>query len=150
MAVWTDVAAPNGFCNGYSAVGGIVDSLPQGYEATPETITEETPEETYDVSKGSVKDRNINLKVVVTQGSKTSNVEATKKWSYGIVKLDNTHYSENGAAVNTGAYTLAGDLARYAKVDSKGYLTPIKGNWEDLIGRNETTGQVDGVVTCYK
>lgn len=127
-----------------------IDSLPQGYEATPEAITEETPEETYDVSKGSVKDRNINLKVVVTQGSKTSNVEATKKWSYGIVKLDNTHYSENGAAVNTGAYTLAGDLARYAKVDSKGYLTPIKGNWEDLIGRNETTGQVDGVVTCYK
>ena len=127
-----------------------IDELPQGYEATPETLTEETPEETYDVSKGSVTDRNINLKVVVTQGSKTSNVEATKKWSYGIVKLDNTHYSDTGAAENTGTYVLTGDLAKYAKVDSKGYLVPIKGNWEDLIGREETTGQVDGVVTCYK
>ncbi len=127
-----------------------VESLPQGYEATPETITGETPEETYDVTRGSVTDRNINLKVVVTQGSRTSNVEATKKWSYGIVKLDNTHYSDNGAAGNTGTYTLTGELARYAKVDNKGYLVPIKGNWEDLIGRDETTGQVDGVVTCYK
>lgn len=102
------------------------------------------------MSKGSVTDRNINLKVVVTQGSKTSNVEATKKWSYGIVKLANTHYGENGAAGDTGTYVLGGDLAQYAKVDSHGYLVPIKGNWEDLIGRNETTGQVSGVVTCYK
>ena len=127
-----------------------IKTLPQGYEETPENITEETPEATYDVSKGSVTDRSINLKVVVTQGSKTSNVEATKKWSYGIVKLANTHYGENGAAGDTGTYVLGGDLAQYAKVDSHGYLVPIKGNWEDLIGRNETTGQVSGVVTCYK
>lgn len=124
--------------------------LPHGYEATPENITEATPEETYDVSRGSVTDRSINLKVVVTQGSKTSNVEATKKWSYGIIKLDNTHYTENGAAESTGTYALSGELAKYAKVDDKGYLAPIKGNWEELIGRNETTGQVSGVVTCYK
>ncbi|MCM1232604.1 MAG: hypothetical protein NC489_20965 [Ruminococcus flavefaciens] len=127
-----------------------IEELPQGYEATPDTISEETPEETYDVSKGTVTDRNINLKVVVTQGSKTANVEATKKWSYGIVKLDNTHYSDNGAAENTGTYVLTGDLAKYARVDSKGYLVPIKGNWEELIGRDETVGQVGGVVTCYK
>ena len=113
-------------------------------------IPVETPAETYDVSKGTVNDRDISLKVVVTQGSKSENVEATKKWSYGIVKLGNTYYSENGVAANQGTYELTGEIANFAKIDENGYLVPIKGTWEDLIAANKTKGQKTGMVTCYK
>ena len=51
-------------------------ALPAGFEATPDHYDVDTPAETYDVSKGTVNDRDINLKVVVTQGSKSENVEA--------------------------------------------------------------------------
>lgn len=136
--------------DGIDMEAAALSALPAGYEETPDTITEDTPTETYDVSKGSVNDRDINLKVVVTQGSKSSNVEATKKWSYGIVALENTYYSENGVFLNAGTYTLSGDAAQYAKIDDKGNLVPIKGQWENLIANDQTTGQVTGVVTCYK
>lgn len=125
-------------------------TLPAGFEATPDHYDVDTPAETYDVSKGTVNDRDINLKVVVTQGSKSENVEATKKWSYGIVKLGNTYYSENGVAANQGTYELTGEIANFAKIDENGYLVPIKGTWEDLIAANKTKGQKTGMVTCYK
>lgn len=125
-------------------------TLPAGFTATPDHYDVDTPAETYDVSKGTVNDRDINLKVVVTQGSKSENVEATKKWSYGIVKLGNTYYSENGVAANQGTYELAGEIANFAKIDENGYLVPIKGTWEELIAANKTKGQKTGMVTCYK
>ena len=125
-------------------------TLPAGFAETPDHYEVDTPAETYDVSKGTVNDRDINLNVVVTQGSKTQNVEATKKWSYGIVKLGNTYYSENGVSADQGTYELTGEIANFAKIDENGYLVPIKGTWEDLIAAGETKGQKTGMVTCYK
>lgn len=43
-------------------------TLPAGFTATPDHYDADTPAETYDVSKGTVNDRDINLKMVVTQG----------------------------------------------------------------------------------
>ncbi|WP_097006339.1 hypothetical protein [Lacrimispora amygdalina] len=127
-----------------------VTELPNGYTASPEVITSNTANETYDIRKASVKDRNITLGVVATQGNYSVNNPETRKWSYGIVKLKDTTYTSDGVKENDATYQLSGDIKNYAKIDSNGYLVPIKGNWEDVIGSNETKGSVSGIVTAKK
>ena len=67
-----------------------------------------------------------------------------------MVKLDDTTYTKDGVKTNDATYSLSGDLADYAKIDSHGYLVPIKGNWEDIISAGGTKGSVSGVVTAAK
>lgn len=127
-----------------------VAELPEGYEASPETISSSTPAETYDVEKGDVTDRQITLDVVATQGNYSVGNPETRKWSFGIVKLDNTTYSSQGVKDNDAVYELSGDLAQYAKIDKDGYLVPTRGNWNSVIDAGQTKGSVSGVVTAKK
>lgn len=125
-----------------------IDELPDGFVATPEAISE-APPESYDINKASVKDRQIALNVVATQGNYSVNNPGSRSWSYGIIKLDNTTYSAEGVKVNDAIYEISGDAKNYCKVEN-GYLVPIKGLWEDLISSGEVKGQVSGVVTAKK
>lgn len=125
------------------------EELPSGYVASPDTITSDTPTDTYDIDKASVKDRTINLNVVATQGNYSVNNPGTRKWSYGLAKLNNTTYSSEGVKDDDAVYELSGDLAKYAKIEN-GYLVPTKGLWDDVISAGETTGSVSGTVTAKK
>ena len=127
-----------------------VTELPEGYEATPDLIGSSTPAETYDTSKGDVTDRQITLDVVATQGNYSVGNPETRKWSFGIVKLDNTTYSSQGVKENDAVYELSGDLAQYARVDANGYLVPTRGNWNSVIDAGQTRGSVSGIVTAKK
>lgn len=124
--------------------------LPEGYEATPEHIGSSTPAETYDIAKGAVTDRQITLDVVATQGNYSMGNPETRKWSFGIVKLDNTTYSSQGVKENDAVYELSGDLTQYARIDKDGYLVPTRGNWNSVIDAGQTRGSVSGVVTAKK
>lgn len=136
--------------DGTDMTASTVSELPEGYEASPDVIVSSTPENTYDVNKAQVKDRQITMDVVATQGNYSVNNPGTRKWSYGIVKLDNTTYSSQGVKENDAVYELSGDIKDYCKVDANGYLVPIKGNWEDLISAGQTKGSVSGIVTAKK
>lgn len=125
------------------------EELPSGYIASPDVVTSETPTDTYDVDKTSVKDRTINMNVVATQGNYSVNNPGTRKWSYGIAKLANTTYSSEGVKENDAVYELSGELAKYAKVEN-GYLVPTKGLWDDVISAGETTGTITGTITAKK
>lgn len=128
----------------------VLSDLPEGYEASPDTITSVTPENTYDIAKAAVKDRQITLSVVATQGNYSVNNPGTRKWSYGIAKLSNTTYSSQGVKADDAVYELSGDIKDYCKVDANGYLVPIKGLWDNVISAGNTTGSVSGVVTATK
>lgn len=111
----------------------------------PETFSSE-----YLQSMASVKDRDISLDVVATQGNYSQDNPGTRTWQYGIVKLDNTTYSADGVKENDATYTLSGDLANYAKVEN-GYIVPIKGLWEsEVINQGKVKGSVSGVLTATK
>lgn len=127
-----------------------VDILPDGYISSPDVVTNETVTNTYDTKKASVQDRLIKLNVVATQGNYSIDNPGTRKWSYGIVKLDNTTYSKAGVNENDAAYELSGDIKNYCKVDEDGYLVPNKGYWEDVITSGQTKGSVSGIVTAVK
>lgn len=127
-----------------------ISKLPEGYEASPDVIVSATPEDTYDVKKAQVKDRQITMDVVATQGNYSVSNPGTRKWSYGIVKLENTTYSSQGVKENDAVYELSGDIKDYCRVDANGYLVPIKGHWEDLISSGQTKGSVSGIVTARK
>lgn len=132
--------------DGVDMTASKLDVLPEEY---PDSVTS-TEAETYDVSKVKVKDRDITLGVVATQGNYTEDNPGTRKWSFGIVKLNNTAYTPNGLMQNDATYELSGEIAKYAKVDKNGYLVPTKGNWEDVIASNKTTGSVSGILTAKK
>lgn len=127
-----------------------VDVLPDGYIASPDVITNDTAANTYDVKKASVQDRQIKLNVVATQGNYSVDNPGTRKWSYGIVRLDNTTYSKAGVKENDADYELSGDIRNYCKVDAGGCLVPNKGYWEDVIASGQTKGSVSGIVTAVK
>lgn len=127
-----------------------VDTLPEGYTASPDIITNDTVANTYDVKKASVQDRQIKLNVVATQGNYSVDNPGTRKWSYGLVKLDNTTYSKDGVKENDAAYELSGDIKNYCKIDADGYLVPNKGYWDDVIASGQTKGSVSGIVTAVK
>lgn len=127
-----------------------VSALPESYEASPDVITASTPENTYDTAKAAVKDRQITLGVVATQGNYSINNPGTRKWSYGIAKLSNTTYSSQGVKADDAVYELSGDIKDYCKVDKDGYLVPIKGLWDNVIASGKTNGSVSGVVTATK
>lgn len=135
---------------GTDMTAGTLASLPEGYLPSPDIIQTDTPAETYDIRKASVKDRQISLDVVATQGNYSVNNPGTRKWSYGIVQLNNTTYSGDGVKNNDAAYQLEGDIRDYCRIDSNGCLVPIKGNWEDLIAAGELKGTVEGIVTARK
>lgn len=114
-------------------------------EKVPDTFTSE-----YLPSMTSIKDRDITLDVVATQGNYSQDNPGTRTWQYGIVKLDNITYSSEGVKENDATYTLSGDLANYAKVEN-GYIVPIKGLWESqVINQGKTKGTVTGVLTATK
>lgn len=136
--------------DGVDMTAAKVGALPAGYDASPDAITSTTPENTYDTEKATVKDREITLQVVATQGNYSVNNPGTRKWSYGIAKLSNTTYSSEGVKSNDAVYELSGDIKNYCKVDKDGYLVPIKGLWDDVIASNETKGSVSGIVTAKK
>lgn len=127
-----------------------IDELPDGYTASPDIITNDTVANTYDVKKASVQDRQIKLNVVATQGNYSVDNPGTRKWSYGIVKLNNTTYSKDGVKENTATYELSGDIKNYCKLDANGFLVPNKGYWEDVITSGQTKGSVSGIVTAVK
>ena len=111
----------------------------------PETFSSE-----YLQSMAAIKDRDITLDVVATQGNYSQDNPGTRTWQYGIVKLDNTTYSVDGVKENDATYTLSGDLANYAKVEN-GYIVPIKGLWEsEVINQGKVKGSVSGVLTATK
>ena len=126
-----------------------VTDLPAGYEESPEVATSTTPAETYDTAKGDVTDRNITLDVVAKQGNYNIGNPETRKWSFGIVKLDNTTYSSQGVK-HDAVYEITGDAAQYCRVDENGYLVPTRGNWNDVIDAGQTRGAVSGIVTAKK
>lgn len=136
--------------DGTDMTANTITELPEGYEASPDVIVSATPEDTYDVDKAKVKDRQITMDVVATQGNYSVNNPGTRKWSYGIVKLENTTYFSQGVQENDAVYELSGDIKDYCKVDANGYLVPIKGNWEALISSGQTKGAVSGIVTAKK
>lgn len=127
-----------------------VTELPEGYLASPKVITSDTAANTYDVEKASIQDRQITMNVVATQGNYSVDNPGTRKWSYGIVKLDNTTYSKDGVKENNAAYELSGDITNYCRVDADGYLVPNKGYWENMIAAGQTKGSVSGIVTAVK
>lgn len=136
--------------DGTDMTANTIHELPAGYEASPKVITSNTPTDTYDVKKASVKDRQITMDVVATQGNFSVNNPGTRKWSYGIVKLNNITYSSEDVKTDDAVYELSGDIKNYCKVDGNGYLVPIKGQWEDLIAASEVKGEVSGIVTAIK
>jgi len=136
--------------DGVDLSANTISEMPSGYTASPEVISSNTPNETYDVSKASVKDRTVLLDVISTQGNYSINNPETRKWSFGIVDLNDTTYTKDGVKTNDATYELSGDIAKYAKVDSHGYLVPTKGYWEDVISAGNVKGSVSGVVTAKK
>ena len=117
----------------------------------PTAVPEAYASGEYIPSMASVKDRDITMNVVATQGNFTIDNPGTRSWKYGIVKLSDTTYSAAGVKNDDATYTLTGDLANYAKVDENGYLVPIKGLWEsEVISQDKTSGSVTGVVTASK
>lgn len=135
---------------GTDMTASTLTGLPDSYLPSPDHIQADTPAETYDIEKASLKDRQITLDVVATQGNYSVNNPGTRKWSYGIVQLHNTTYSSNGVKTNDATYQLEGDIQDYCRIDSNGCLVPIKGNWEDLISAGELKGTVEGIVTARK
>lgn len=135
--------------DGVDLTASPVSDLPEGYVPSPSVITSETPENTYDIKKTSVKDRQIDMNVVVTQGNYSMNNPGTRKWSYGIVKLENTTYTKNGVKENDGVYELSGTIKDYCKVEN-GCLVPVKGHWEELISSGKVNGTVSGILTAKK
>jgi len=136
--------------DGTDMAAGTITTLPAGYEASPDVITDTTAADTYDTAKAAVKDRQITMDVVATQGNYSVNNPGTRKWSYGIVKLSNITYTSGGVKADDAVYELTGDIKNYCKVDVNGYLVPIKGNWDDLISAGEVNGSVSGIVTAKK
>ena len=124
--------------------------LPENYTASPEVPTAETPNETYDLDKGTVKDRQITLDVIATQGNYSQDSAGTRKWSFGLVNLNNTTYTSEGVYTNDAVYEITGEAAKYCKVDANGNLVAIKGNWNDVISAGKTKGSVDGIITAVK
>ena len=135
--------------DGVDLTASTISKLPEGYVPSPSVITSETPENTYDTKKASVKDRQIAMDVVVTQGNYSMNNPGTRKWSYGIAKLENTTYTRHGVKENDAVYELSGPIKDYCKVE-KGCLVPIKGHWEELISSGKVNGTVSGIVTAKK
>ena len=135
--------------DGTDMIAETVKTLPDGYPATPEVTTSATPQDTYDINKAKVVDRQITLDVVAKQGNYSQDNPGTRKWSYGIAKLGNTTYSSQGVR-DDAVYELTGDVAKYAKIDANGYLVPIMGNWKDVIDAGKTSGTVSGIVTAKK
>lgn len=135
--------------DGVDLTASTVSELPEGYAASPAVITQETPENTYDRNKASVKDRQIAMDVVVTQGNYSMNNPGTRKWSYGIVKLENTTYTRHGVKEDDAVYELGGAIKDYCKMEN-GYLVPMKGHWEDLISSGKVKGTVSGILTAKK
>ena len=126
--------------DGVDMTAAVLAQVPSGYSDTE-----------YVPSMAKIKDRDITMDVVATQGNYSQGNPETRKWQYGIVKLSNTTYSTEGVKDDDATYVLTGDLAKYAKVDDNGYLVPTKGLWEtEVIGQDKTNGSVSGVVTATK
>lgn len=135
--------------DGVDMTANTVSELPEGYTASPDVITADTPADTYDTKKADVKDRQITLDVVATQGNYSVNNPGTRKWSYGIAQLGNTTYTSAGVKTNDAVYELSGDIKDYCKVEN-GYLVPIKGQWDALIDSGNVKDSVSGIVTAKK